>query len=76
MGYPDDFFRISAEEARNMANRLCREEGIYCDVIITQSCRGSENRSERSEEGGERRRHRRQEGQIPGEKCQNDVFVV
>ena len=32
MGYPDDFFRISAEEARNMANRLCREEGIYCGM--------------------------------------------
>jgi len=32
MGYPDVFFRISAEEARDVANRLCREEGIYCGM--------------------------------------------
>lgn len=32
MGYPDEFFRVSAEEARDMANRLCREEGIYCGM--------------------------------------------
>ena len=32
MGYPDEFFQVSAEEARNMANRLCREEGIYCGM--------------------------------------------
>ena len=31
-GYPDVFYRISAEEARDMANRLCREEGIYCGM--------------------------------------------
>jgi len=31
-GYPDKFYRISAEEARDMANRLCREEGIYCGM--------------------------------------------
>ncbi len=31
-GYPDVFFRITAEEARDMANRLAREEGIYCGM--------------------------------------------
>ena len=31
-GYPDRFFRITDEEARTMANRLCREEGIYCGM--------------------------------------------
>lgn len=31
-GYPDKFFRVSTEEARNMANRLCREEGIFCGM--------------------------------------------
>jgi cystathionine beta-synthase len=31
-GYPDVFFQVSAEDARNMANRLCREEGIYCGM--------------------------------------------
>jgi cysteine synthase len=31
-GYPDLFFQISATEAREMANRLCREEGIYCGM--------------------------------------------
>lgn len=32
MGYPDKFFQVSSEEARDMANRLCREEGIYCGM--------------------------------------------
>ena len=31
-GYPDTFFKITTEEARDMANRLCREEGIYCGM--------------------------------------------
>ena len=31
-GYPDEFFRVSADEARHMANRLCKEEGIYCGM--------------------------------------------
>ncbi len=32
-GYPPDkFFLVSDEEARNMANRLCQEEGIYCGM--------------------------------------------
>jgi cystathionine beta-synthase len=31
-GYPDKFFRVNEEEARNMANRLSREEGIYCGM--------------------------------------------
>ncbi len=31
-GYPDTFFCVSSEEAREMANRLCREEGIFCGM--------------------------------------------
>ena len=31
-GYPDEFFQVSAEDARMIANRLCREEGIYCGM--------------------------------------------
>jgi cysteine synthase len=31
-GYPDKFFRITTEEARDMANRLAKEEGIYCGM--------------------------------------------
>lgn len=31
-GYPDKFFRISTKEARDMANRLAKEEGIYCGM--------------------------------------------
>lgn len=31
-GYPDEFYRVSAEDARNVANRLCREEGIWCGM--------------------------------------------
>jgi cysteine synthase A len=25
-------FRVTAEDAREMANRLCREEGVYCGM--------------------------------------------
>lgn len=32
LGYPDEFFQVSEEEARNMANILCQEEGIYCGM--------------------------------------------
>ena len=32
MGYPDEFFQVSEGEARDMANRLCKEEGIYCGM--------------------------------------------
>lgn len=31
-GYPDSLFRVTTEEARKMANRLCQEEGIYCGM--------------------------------------------
>lgn len=31
-GYPDLFFQVSADDAREMANRLCKEEGIYCGM--------------------------------------------
>jgi cystathionine beta-synthase len=32
LGYPDEFYKVSAEDARNMANRLAREEGLYCGM--------------------------------------------
>lgn len=31
-GYPDKFFFVTTEEARDMANRLCQEEGIFCGM--------------------------------------------
>ena len=31
-GYPDRLYQITSEEARAMADRLCREEGIYCGM--------------------------------------------
>jgi cysteine synthase A len=31
-GYPDKFFSVTSEEARAVADRLCREEGIYCGM--------------------------------------------
>lgn len=31
-GYPDIAFRVTDEDARAMADRLCREEGIYCGI--------------------------------------------
>jgi len=30
--YPDEMFRITDEEARDMANRLAQEEGIWCGI--------------------------------------------
>lgn len=32
LGYPDVFFQVSEEEARNTADILCQEEGIYCGM--------------------------------------------
>ncbi len=31
-GYPDELHQVSDEEAREMANKLCEEEGIYCGM--------------------------------------------
>jgi cysteine synthase len=31
-GYPDTIFVVSDEEARDMADRLCKEEGVYCGM--------------------------------------------
>lgn len=31
-GYPDVMFRVTDEDARAMADRLCREEGLYCGM--------------------------------------------
>lgn len=31
-GLPDEIMTIGHEEARNMANRLCREEGLFCGI--------------------------------------------
>ncbi|MGI6507799.1 MAG: PLP-dependent cysteine synthase family protein [Saccharofermentanales bacterium] len=31
-GYPDRFYRVTDEEAKIIADRLCQEEGIYCGM--------------------------------------------
>lgn len=31
-GYPDIFYQVSEREARDTANALCQEEGIYCGM--------------------------------------------
>ncbi|MFW9853609.1 MAG: PLP-dependent cysteine synthase family protein [Candidatus Thorarchaeota archaeon] len=31
-GYPDEWFGVTQEDARAMAHRLCKEEGIYCGM--------------------------------------------
>jgi cysteine synthase len=31
-GLPDEIIRVKDEDARNMANRLCREEGLFCGM--------------------------------------------
>ncbi len=31
-GYPQEWFGVTQDDARNMANRLCQEEGIYCGM--------------------------------------------
>ena len=31
-GLPDELLTIGHEEARNMANRLCRQEGLFCGI--------------------------------------------
>lgn len=31
-GYPNEWFEVSPNDARAMANRLCEEEGIYCGM--------------------------------------------
>jgi cystathionine beta-synthase len=32
LGYPDEFFTVNEKDARDTANRLCKEEGIYCGM--------------------------------------------
>ena len=31
-GFPDEVIKVKDEDARNMANRLCREEGLFCGM--------------------------------------------
>jgi len=31
-GLPDEVIKVNDEDARNMANRLCREEGLFCGM--------------------------------------------
>jgi cysteine synthase A len=31
-GFPDEIIHVAHEEARHMANRLCREEGLFCGI--------------------------------------------
>lgn len=32
MGYPDELFQVTTEEARDVAHKLCTEEGIWCGM--------------------------------------------
>jgi len=50
-GYPDKFFRVTSEEAREMADRLCREEGVYCGMSSGANVCVALKLAERLEEG-------------------------
>lgn len=75
-GYPDEFFGITAEEARNMANRLCSEEGIYCGMSSGANVAVALKIAERMEKGQNVvtvivDRRDRYLGEYP-----NDVYIV
>jgi cystathionine beta-synthase len=75
-GYPDEFFQVSAEDARNIANRLCTEEGIYCGMSSGANVFVAMKIAERMKKGENVvtvivDRRDRYLGEYP-----NDVFVV
>ena len=75
-GYPDEFFGINADEARNMANRLCTEEGIYCGMSSGANVFVAMKIAERMKEGQNVvtvivDRRDRYLGEYP-----NDVYIV
>ncbi|MFA6715281.1 MAG: cysteine synthase family protein [Victivallales bacterium] len=75
-GYPDKFFRVTAEDARKTADRLCREEGIYCGMSSGANVHIALKIAERLEKGQNVvtvivDRRDRYLGEYP-----NDVFIV
>lgn len=75
-GYPDLFFRVTKEDARKMADRLCREEGIYCGMSSGANVHIALKIAERLEENRNVvtvivDRRDRYLGEYP-----NDVFIV
>lgn len=76
MGYPDEFYKVTEEDARNMANRLAREEGIYCGMSSGANVLIAIRIAERMQKGQNVAtvivdRRDRYLGEYP-----NDVFVV
>ena len=51
MGYPDEMFRVKDEEARDMANRLAKEEGIWCGMSSGANVFAALKIAERMKEG-------------------------
>ena len=51
LGYPSEMFRVTAEDAREMANRLCREEGVYCGMSSGANVFGALKVAERMKAG-------------------------
>jgi cysteine synthase A len=51
MGYPDEMFRVSDTEARDMANRLAKEEGIWCGMSSGANVFAALKMAQRMEKG-------------------------
>lgn len=76
MGYPNEYFQVSTEDAREIANRLCREEGIYCGMSSGANVYAALKVAERMKEGQNIvtaivDRRDRYLGEYP-----NDIYVV
>jgi len=50
-GYPDEWFGVTQDDARAMANRLCQEEGIYCGMSSGANVLSALKVAEKLEEG-------------------------
>jgi cystathionine beta-synthase len=75
-GYPDEFFGVNSDDARDMANRLCTEEGIYCGMSSGANVFAAMKIAERMKKGQNVvtvivDRRDRYLGEYP-----NDVYVV
>ncbi|MFQ6123435.1 MAG: PLP-dependent cysteine synthase family protein [Candidatus Heimdallarchaeota archaeon] len=51
IGYPDELFRVSDKDARDMANRLAREEGIWCGMSSGANVTAALKVAERMKDG-------------------------
>jgi cysteine synthase len=76
MSYPNEYFQVSSEDAREIANRLCREEGIYCGMSSGANVYAALKVAERMKEGQNVvtvivDRRDRYLGEYP-----NDIYVV